>query len=1296
MKTQYPHTNQLSQLSPPKFAKRRTHGLPSALLRQTLSGRSAALLALIAALSIFLAHAPTAHAQASTEATLSGLAISAGTLDPIFTPGTLDYEVSVANSVDSVTVTPTASSTKATITVGGAAATSGSPSGAQALTVGSNTITIVVTAENGSTTQTYTVIVTRVADATLSDLTISGNYRLRPTFTPSRTTYTTGVDNWWLKSVTVTPTANHAGATITVGGVTVTSGSPSGVQALKVGSNTITIVVTAVDGSTTKTYTLTVDVRGSGDTTLDRLTISHGTLTPDFHFIDTLYTAAVPNSVDSVTVTPTAGHPKATVYVEIPGRGSVIVPRGRPSPERPLVVGLNTILIMVTAEDHTHRIYRVRITRAPRGPALSNDATLSGLTISSGKLNNAGLYKGNIVYLVEVPNSVDSVTVTPTANDPGATITVGTASFSNGIATTTVAPAAVSSGTASLSQNLAVGINAIYITVTAADGQTKMIYRISFTRDDGIPPSTDATLSGLTISAGTLDPIFTPGTLDYEVSVANSVESVTVTPTANHPEAMVRVAIPERGYVWINSGARSPERLLDVGLNTILIKVTPEDYIDPGKIYRLEVTRLAPDAPVRVKRAAPAPTPTDATLSGLTISDGTLSPAFTSDTIEYTASVSEGVKEVTVTPTLSDPTASIVIRGASVESGKASEPHPTNQPIYIRVIAEDGTNEVYTVNIIFTPSETKSEPRPAPTPAPKPEPTPAPKPEPTPKPAPTPAPEPTPAPKPDPTPAPTPEETEADPTDTTLSGLTVSYGADTLQLDLEDGTFDYTASVREGVREVTVTPTLSEKSKNASISIRGVSVKSGKASEPQPTNQPINIYVISHDGSKQQFYVVEIIFTPAPKPEPTPAPKPEPTPAPTPAPKPEPKPEPKPAPEEPKADPSAATLSGLTISDGALSSAFTSATFDYTASVREGVREVTVTPTLSEKSKNASISIRGVSVKSGKASEPQPTNQPIHIYIISADGSNHQSYTVEIIFTSMARTSPPKSESASGVVKMGAADDYEPEWGGIKGAATAGSDGVTLNWRAPTNSGTVKGYRILRREVGFTSYVEIHDTLGDADPTATTYLDPHSSAESGKDYMYRVKAVGTDCRVGPDWYAGDGMGWPDPKNFGRATVQTHSVELSVPAPPAAAPVASQMGNGSDAAGSNNGKVNGAVASSSGITVAWMAPTTTGNASVKGYVILRREDSDRASSETALEDGKHLAGSDHKYREIHTTLGDTNPTAITYTDSDVVSGTTYLYRVRAINTNCYISPDPTRHDQTGYSFGDNNFGKATAQ
>ncbi len=289
-------------------------------------------------------------------------------------------------------------------------------------------------------------------------------------------------------------------------------------------------------------------------------------------------------------------------------------------------------------------------------------------------------------------------------------------------------------------------------------------------------------------------------------------------------------------------------------------------------------------------------------------------------------------------------------------------------------------------------------------------------------------------------------------------------------------------------------------------------------------------------------------------------------------------------------------------------------------------------------------------------------------------------------------------------VNMGASTLYDSGGGGITGAAAVGSDGITLNWRAPTNIGTISGYRILRREISdspFTAYVEIHDTMYDMEPTETTYTDPNTSVEAGKTYFYRVKPVLSTCQTGPDWYNGNGDGWPDTRNFGRATASAHTETLVVPDVHAHTPTIPLMGDGTDAGGSDDGKTNGAVASDDGITLTWAPPSNAGQegtrAALKGYIILRRVDGVREADETAVIDDKHLAGSDHKYREVHNTLTDRDPKALTWLDraSGLTSGTTYLYRVRAINNYCYISPDPTRHNQTGYSFGDTNFGKATA-
>jgi hypothetical protein len=106
----------------------------------------------------------TRAAALSTDANLSNLTISSGTLTPVFAPGTIGYTASVVNGVNSVDVTPTASNANATITVNGTPTTSGASRNV-VLNVGSNTITTVVTAQDGTTTKTYTITITRTAVA---------------------------------------------------------------------------------------------------------------------------------------------------------------------------------------------------------------------------------------------------------------------------------------------------------------------------------------------------------------------------------------------------------------------------------------------------------------------------------------------------------------------------------------------------------------------------------------------------------------------------------------------------------------------------------------------------------------------------------------------------------------------------------------------------------------------------------------------------------------------------------------------------------------------------------------------------------------------------------------------------------------------------------------------------------------------------------------------------------------------------------------------------------------------------
>jgi hypothetical protein len=158
------------------------------------------------------------------------------------------------NATVTTTVTPTITAgTNASVKVNGTTVTSGSASGAISLEVGTNNvIQIVVTAQDG-TTNTYTITVTRTSnDATLRALDLSSG-ELSPTFTSGGTSYTASVSN---PTITITPTPNQSGVTtvqyLGANGTTPFTG------ALNVGPNVIRTVVTALNGSTTKTYTVTV------------------------------------------------------------------------------------------------------------------------------------------------------------------------------------------------------------------------------------------------------------------------------------------------------------------------------------------------------------------------------------------------------------------------------------------------------------------------------------------------------------------------------------------------------------------------------------------------------------------------------------------------------------------------------------------------------------------------------------------------------------------------------------------------------------------------------------------------------------------------------------------------------------------------------------------------------------------------------------------------------------------------------------------------------------------------------
>jgi hypothetical protein len=207
----------------------------------------------------------------SAVADLASLTTSADPLSPNFSAGVYGYSVAVPNSVSTLLVQATAAEAGATLKVkinsgGFSELDSGSKSAPLALNVGSNTVVVQVTAPDGSTMASYTLTVTRAGSSNvkLSSLLVFDEafVTLTPSFSGSTLAYAAGVSKK-TATVTVAPVSEHAGATIKVNGATVTSGDTSGVINLNYGMNTITVLVTAENGTTTQSYSVNVTREGN-------------------------------------------------------------------------------------------------------------------------------------------------------------------------------------------------------------------------------------------------------------------------------------------------------------------------------------------------------------------------------------------------------------------------------------------------------------------------------------------------------------------------------------------------------------------------------------------------------------------------------------------------------------------------------------------------------------------------------------------------------------------------------------------------------------------------------------------------------------------------------------------------------------------------------------------------------------------------------------------------------------------------------------------------------------------------
>ena len=210
--------------------------------------------------------------------------------------------------------------------------------------------------------------------------------------------------------------------------------------------------------------------------------------------------------------------------------------------------------------------------------------------------------------------------------------------------------------------------------------------------------------------------------------------------------------------------------------------------------------------------------------------------------------------------------------------------------------------------------------------------------------------------------------------------------------------------------------------------------------------------------------------------------------------------------------------------------------------------------------------------------------------------------TVQVSFTDDADNEETLTSAATAAVA--GAQPTEPPAKPTGLDATASHDSVTLTWDDPGDD-SITGYVILRRIPGVDPEGHFDVLVANTETAATTYTDDTVSAETR--YTYRIKAI----------------------NGAGTSERSRWFHIDTPA----APVPDQP-TGLEATESHGQ-----------VVLTWDDP---GDDSITGYVILRRvRENDTGGDFSVL-------------------VADTGTAALTYTDDTVAAGTTYTYRIKAIN------------------------------
>lgn len=549
-------------------------------------------------------------------------------------------------------------------------------------------------------TNYYRVEIERMdgSESTLKKLELSTG-TLSPSFKSATKSYSAQYSSSTSK-VTITTETTDKGASLSY---TLNDNALSSLKdiPLEVGENTLKITVLPFNGLSVdrSIYTLTLNRADSADEKnayLEALSISPSTGSASWSKSfdkDTLsYTINIDDDAKNVRIRPTVEAKGAEISITA-GSSTTDYSEGSGSYSDSISVPTGTsgvtVKVKVTPPDgkSTAKTYTLKITR---DASTSSSSALKNLVVKGGSTSYKLMpsFDESITeYYVCVPNGVEDITITPTANNTNSTITVNGDRVESGKVSEELSVSTSSSG------------RSYSVKITPDSGSSRTytvnVYSSSYTNDSG-----EKTLDNLVVRTGTsssstqtatLSPQFAKATKSYEIGVLSDHSYIDFKAASTNSRSLMFV-YGTSGSANLKDDTTSSRFRLETGTNDFTIRVY-NSSANSYEEYKIKVTRKNDSS--------------ENTLSSVTLKDNnnktlTLSPAFNRDTFTYIATVESDITGVKVNALPRDDESTMRVNGVKLESNKDSsliDIQKGANTITLNVTAADGDVQRYTFTI---------------------------------------------------------------------------------------------------------------------------------------------------------------------------------------------------------------------------------------------------------------------------------------------------------------------------------------------------------------------------------------------------------------------------------------------------------------------------------------------------------------------------------------------------------------------------------------------------------------------